>query len=306
MTNVRYVRDWLNGSTSNVGDHWVEIQVWGERTTTYIGSHFEWSGSTATMKKYYYAGSTRVAMRTGSGTPNFLLSDHLGSNSVVTDSSGAKVSATRYLPWGEARFVEGPSQTSFQYTGQRAEKGLGLYFYGARWYDPALGRFAQADTIIPQEQGVQAWDRYAYVNNSPVNLVDPSGHGGRRPNTTSKGGSDAYLPIVANNSSPENNASPESTPEPQLPGGGNTTVSNSSQNPPAALLVILAIPLTVTAAATELVLFADEAMVAPLVLVQPEVADLTCAYLVYTSKVIQNPDEYQTFEWLPPWGLGEK
>jgi len=44
----------------------------------------------------------------------------------------------------------------------------------ARWYDPALGRFAQADSIIPG--GPQGLDRYAYVNNSPVNFTDPTGH----------------------------------------------------------------------------------------------------------------------------------
>ena len=52
--------------------------------------------------------------------------------------------------------------------------GFGLMFYNARWYDPALGRFTQADSIIPP--GVQGYDRYAYVNNSPVNFTDPSGH----------------------------------------------------------------------------------------------------------------------------------
>jgi hypothetical protein len=39
-----------------------------------------------------------------------------------------------------------------------------------------VGRFIQADTVIPQQQGVQAWDRYAYVNNSPVKYTDPTGH----------------------------------------------------------------------------------------------------------------------------------
>jgi RHS repeat-associated protein len=52
--------------------------------------------------------------------------------------------------------------------------GFGLMFYNARWYDPALGRFAQADTIIPG--GVQGLDRYAYANNNPILYTDPSGH----------------------------------------------------------------------------------------------------------------------------------
>lgn len=55
-----------------------------------------------------------------------------------------------------------------------ATEGFGLMFYNARFYDPALGRFTSADTIIPG--GVQGLDRYAYVNNSPINYVDPSGH----------------------------------------------------------------------------------------------------------------------------------
>ena len=47
-------------------------------------------------------------------------------------------------------------------------------YYNARWYDPALGRFAQADSIVPG--GVQGLDRYSYVNNNPMRYTDPSGH----------------------------------------------------------------------------------------------------------------------------------
>jgi len=47
-------------------------------------------------------------------------------------------------------------------------------YYNARWYDPSLGRFAQADAIVPG--GVQGYDRYAYVNNDPVRYTDPSGN----------------------------------------------------------------------------------------------------------------------------------
>jgi RHS repeat-associated protein len=53
----------------------------------------------------------------------------------------------------------------------------GLYFYNARWYDTYLNRWAQPDTIVPlASQGVQAWDRYGFVNNNPIKYNDPSGH----------------------------------------------------------------------------------------------------------------------------------
>ena len=64
--------------------------------------------------------------------------------------------------------------TGYTYTGQYSNTAdFGLMYYNARWYDP-LGRFAQADTIVPA--GVQGYDRYAYVNNNPVRYTDPSGH----------------------------------------------------------------------------------------------------------------------------------
>jgi hypothetical protein len=47
-------------------------------------------------------------------------------------------------------------------------------FYNARWYDPYITHFTQADTIIPG--GVQGLDRYAAMNNNPVKYSDPSGH----------------------------------------------------------------------------------------------------------------------------------
>ncbi len=129
----------------------------GGVTSVYIGSYFEWTGSTSSMKKYYYAGSTRVAMRTGSSTLNFLLGDHpsqslgtgLGSQSITTDNNGLNPKEIRYYPWGTERYTSGTTPTTFHFTGQRLESSLGLYYYGARWYDPALGRFVQAETIVP-------------------------------------------------------------------------------------------------------------------------------------------------------------
>ena len=76
------------------------------------------------------------------------------------------------------RYSSGSLPTKYAYTGQYSYAGeIGLLYYVARFYDPVLGRFSSPDSIIPIEsQGVQAWDRFAYVNNSPVVLMDPSGH----------------------------------------------------------------------------------------------------------------------------------
>jgi len=154
-------------------------------TTTYIGNYFEWTGSTSTMVKYYYAGSTRIAMRTGTGSGTtgllWLFGDHLGSTSAVANADGTSGPTQLYKPWGEKRPAGASSlPTTYRYTGQRQESSLGgtdgLYFYGSRWLDPALGRFVSADTITPEVRNPQSWDRFAYANNNPLNYTDPSGH----------------------------------------------------------------------------------------------------------------------------------
>ena len=105
----------------------------------------------------------------------FLLSDHLGSSSVVVDVSGQVVEEGYYLPWGGERGNQEIELTDYGYTGQIREGDI--YFFNARYYDPAIGRFMQAGTIVPMAtQGTQAFDRYAYVNNNPLRYTDPSGN----------------------------------------------------------------------------------------------------------------------------------
>ena len=151
--------------------------VIGGTTTAFVGTLLEWSGSSSTMKKYYYAGSERIAMRTGSSTLNYILGDHLGSASVTTDSTGNNAVYALYKPWGESRYNSGALPTKYTYTGQYSNMSdFGLMYYNARWYDPALGRFTSADTLIPEPGNPQSWDRYAYVENNPLRYTDPSGH----------------------------------------------------------------------------------------------------------------------------------
>ena len=62
--------------------------------------------------------------------------------------------------------------------GQRLDAGIAgdLYDYVARRYDPALARFIQPDTIVPDPGDPQALNRYSYAANNPVRYTDPSGH----------------------------------------------------------------------------------------------------------------------------------
>jgi len=122
---------------------------------------------------YYCADGLRIAMK-DDGVVSYLYGDQLGSTSVTADINRTLVSKSHYHPWGTSRYIQGTTPTDYAYTGQKQEGDI--YFYNARWYDPQLGRFMQADTLVPSTQGIQGFDRYAYVNNDPVNGTDPSGH----------------------------------------------------------------------------------------------------------------------------------
>ncbi len=127
----------------------------------------------------YTLGSQQVALRQG-GVLTCLHGDHLGSASLATDASGAKIvhSDTRYYPYGVTRpgLAGTGLPTDRRFTGQREETGLGFYDYGARPYDPTLGRFLQADTLVPNPGNPQSLNRYAYTLNNPLRYTDPSGH----------------------------------------------------------------------------------------------------------------------------------
>ncbi len=132
-------------------------------------------------RAYYYANSQRVAYRestSGGSTLYDLFSDHLGSTLLVTDASLNPVTTLRYSDFGIIRYSAGATAgpNAFTYTGQRQASLVGLDFYNSGWYDSALGRFTQPDTVIPDGKNPGAYDRFAYVMNDPILLNDPTGH----------------------------------------------------------------------------------------------------------------------------------
>jgi len=79
----------------------------------------------------------------------------------------------KYNPFGTAR--SGSVPTDKKFTGQRLD-GTGLYYYGARYYDPVIGRFVSADTVVQDFKNPQMLNRYSYVLNNPLKYADPTGH----------------------------------------------------------------------------------------------------------------------------------
>ena len=88
-------------------------------TTLFVGAHYQVEGGLTV--KYYLVGGQRIAMRTPNNSVSYLLTDHLGSTSLTTNSTGVVTSELRYSPWGETRFTSGTSPTNYRYTGQRQD-----------------------------------------------------------------------------------------------------------------------------------------------------------------------------------------
>lgn len=128
-------------------------------------------GSRATLS--YYLGGRQVALKKGADL-QWVHQDHLTGTALMTDGNGGQVgSAMKYLPFGAAR--SGTVPTDKKFTGQRLDSS-GLYYYGARMYDPELARFISADTIVPAPANPQAFNRYSYALNNPLRYIDPTGH----------------------------------------------------------------------------------------------------------------------------------
>ena len=114
-----------------------------------------------------------------SGETYFYQRDGLGSVTELTDAEGNVIERYRYSPYGKLKIYDGSwTQLTgsavgnpYFFTGRRYDPESGLYYYRARMYSSEVGRFLQPDPI-------GYWDglnRYTYVLNNPLNLVDPLG-----------------------------------------------------------------------------------------------------------------------------------
>ncbi|MBI4332382.1 MAG: hypothetical protein HY673_14000 [Chloroflexi bacterium] len=168
-------------------------------TILYVNRYYEKNLSTGAATLYYYLGGKMAAYKTGTDL-KYLHQDHLSGTSITTTSAGNLDGSIKYTPFGQTRASSG-ALPAHKFTGQRLDD-VGLYYYGARYYDPALARFISADSVVSGNPGgnsvvydlmvdmttaisgpdrlapssPQSLNRYSYVLNNPLRYTDPSGN----------------------------------------------------------------------------------------------------------------------------------
>ncbi|HEV2147524.1 MAG TPA: RHS repeat-associated core domain-containing protein [Longimicrobiaceae bacterium] len=119
----------------------------------------------------FYPGVDRPYLMERGGARYYYLTEVPGHVAGLIDSTGVLVNQYRYSPFGEAEVVREQVQNPLRFTAREYDAETGLYYYRARYYDPALARFISEDPIR-LEGGINP---YAYAANDPVNRTDPSG-----------------------------------------------------------------------------------------------------------------------------------
>ena len=105
------------------------------------------------------------------GAASYYQQDGVDAVTSLSSSAGALAKTYSYDSFGKVTASTGTLTNPFQYTGRELDSETGLHYYRARYYDPNAGRFVSEDPI-----GVQGGiNLYAYVDNNPMNFVDPGG-----------------------------------------------------------------------------------------------------------------------------------
>ena len=215
-------------------------------TTYYVGSLLQKvANSAGTFYRHYIPAGTNTVLvtrsSTGPNTTDYLTHDHLGSTSVITDSSGSLLVHENFHDWGfriNATWTGGISNTDSTtlsgitregYTGQEMLDNVNVVNLNGRIFESGVNpRMLSPDPTIPNPGNTQSFNRYSYVNNNPLSFSDPTGFAECSPGCDI-GSSDADPDEIVVTAQHQPNSSPADPPVmvdlnqintgPQLPGG---------------------------------------------------------------------------------------
>ena len=143
------------------------------------------NGGITYLNFHFFAQGVRVAT-TGTNGLHYNTHDHLGSTTAITSKAGVIEQKLDYLPFGAERVNQKTTafDSHFTYTDQEKDAESGLLYYGARYYDPVIGRFTQMDPVVKDPTrkefqvalaNPQLLNGYSYVANNPLKYVDEEG-----------------------------------------------------------------------------------------------------------------------------------
>ncbi|MGB5037232.1 MAG: RHS repeat-associated core domain-containing protein, partial [Blastocatellia bacterium] len=149
----------------------------GGTTTRYIwdGDRViaEYDGTGSLLGEYVYAGR-RLVLRDVSGTLNYYHKDTL-SVRMITDGSGTVVGTQAHYPFGDDAGTSGTATTKSRFTSYERDPETSTDYAVNRQFLYATGRFNRPDPMPGSSYHPTSYNRYAYVENDPVNATDPLG-----------------------------------------------------------------------------------------------------------------------------------
>lgn len=108
----------------------------------------------------------------------YLHTDRLGSVSISTNENEEVIYSFISDPFGnvmEEKTRDDSEPQDFTFTDQQIDRETGLMYYGARYYDPKMGRFLQEDPVLGVGTDPKTYNGYIYVTNNPLKYTDPDG-----------------------------------------------------------------------------------------------------------------------------------
>ncbi|MGB8212992.1 MAG: RHS repeat-associated core domain-containing protein [Anaerolineales bacterium] len=121
------------------------------------------------------AGQAGPITQTNGADTEYFLGDALGSVRQMTDLNGAITLDQNYDPFGNPDGSLGSATSIFGYDGEQVDPS-GMIYLRARDYDPRIMEFQQPDTIVPNPNIPDEWNKYNYAQDDPIIQTDPSGH----------------------------------------------------------------------------------------------------------------------------------
>jgi RHS repeat-associated protein len=149
----------------------------GTTKTDYI-SGIQYDGTAASSTISFIQTEEGRALPKDAATYNYeyALTDHLGNSRVNFDTGmgiARKVQVDDYYPFGmDINSLSNGTKNEYLYNQKELQENLGLYDYGARFYDPVIARWTSVDPLA--EKG-RRWSPYTYGLDDPIRFIDPDG-----------------------------------------------------------------------------------------------------------------------------------